>query len=235
MNKTKGIICGLVIIIFGLLFGLREADILSFDIFFDGWWTLFIIIPCTVGLITDKRNKTPHLIGIIIGVILLVRNYVDLSEYKGYIFPACVVLVGIIIIFNSFSSKKESITAGSNADGFTVENFVPSDSADKNEYYAVFSGKDLRPQGVFTGGRFTATFGGLKLDLRNADIADNCVIDVSATFGGVDIIMPYDVRVVVKSNSIFGGTGDKTNKNVPADAKTVYINAVNLFGGTDIK
>lgn len=233
MNKTKSIICGFVIIIFGVFLGLREADILSFNIFFDGWWTLFIIIPCTIGLITD-RNKTPHLIGILIGVILLVRYYVDLSEYKGYIFPACAVLVGIFIIINSFASKKEKTTNHVTVEGFSVDNFVPTDYDGQNEYYAVFSGKDLRPQGVFTGGKFTATFGGLKLDLRNADIADNCVIDVSATFGGVDIIVPSNVRVVVKSNSIFGGTGDKTNKNIPADAKTVYINAVNLFGGTDI-
>ena len=75
----------------------------------------------------------------------------------------------------------------------------------------------------------------MKLDIRNADIVDNCVINTSATFGGIDILVPQDVRVIAKSNSVFGGTSDKSNKNLPADAKTIYINATNLFGGTDIK
>ncbi len=29
---------------------------------FDGWWTLFIIVPCAIGLITD-RDKTGSIIG----------------------------------------------------------------------------------------------------------------------------------------------------------------------------
>ena len=68
-----------------------------------------------------------------------------------------------------------------------------------------------------------------------ADIVHNCVIDAKATFGGIDIYVPSDVRVVVKSNSFFGGVSDKTNKNLPPDAKTIFINSSNLFGGTDVK
>lgn len=36
MKKTKGIIWGLVIIALGVLWGLNEANVLSFTLFFDG-------------------------------------------------------------------------------------------------------------------------------------------------------------------------------------------------------
>lgn len=236
MNKTKSIILGAVVILIGVIFGLREADILNFDIFFDGWWTLFIIIPCAIGVITD-RNKVPHIIGVVIGLILLIRNYVDLSEYRGYIVPVCVVLAGILIISGAFKKpayrSRAELPAGEN--NFRSEGFTAQAADNSNEYYASFSGRDIRPVGLFTGGKFTATFGGLKLDLRDADIADNCVIETSATFGGVDVIVPSGVRVVVKSNSLFGGTSDKTNKNYNGSEKMLYINTTNLFGGTDIK
>ena len=54
----------------GVLIGLNAAGLLPFELFFDGWWTLFIIIPCAVGLFTE-REKTGNVIGVIIGVCLL--------------------------------------------------------------------------------------------------------------------------------------------------------------------
>ena len=93
MKKTKGIIWGLVIIALGVLWGLNEANVLSFTLFFDGWWTLFIIIPSLIGLITDK-DKKGSLICLAIGVLLLVNCYFDLWQYKKFLFPIIVVIVG---------------------------------------------------------------------------------------------------------------------------------------------
>lgn len=59
MNKTKGILWGFVIIALGLLWGLKEANIIDRTIFFDGWWTLFIIVPCFIGLFKDKNKHFP--------------------------------------------------------------------------------------------------------------------------------------------------------------------------------
>ena len=45
--------------------------------------------------------------------------------------------------------------------------------------------------------------------------------------------MPKNVKVKVKSSSIFGGVDEKAKKN---DGKvTIYINATCVFGGVDIK
>ena len=70
MKKLNGIVWGIVLVAAGVLLGLNAFGITDIDIFFDGWWTLFIIVPCAVGLVTD-RNKFGSLIGICVGVFLL--------------------------------------------------------------------------------------------------------------------------------------------------------------------
>ena len=86
MNKTKGILWGFVIIALGLLWGLKEANIIDRTIFFDGWWTLFIIVPCFIGLFKDK-NKTFSAVGLVVGVLLLINCYYDIWMYKAFILP----------------------------------------------------------------------------------------------------------------------------------------------------
>ena len=71
--KKNNIIWGLVLIIIGLIVGLNRLDIISFNLFFNGWWCLFIIIPCFIGLLTDKE-KTGSLIGLIIGILLFLGS-----------------------------------------------------------------------------------------------------------------------------------------------------------------
>ena len=45
MKKFRNILWGLVLIILGLIFGGNALGITDINLFFDGWWTLFIIVP----------------------------------------------------------------------------------------------------------------------------------------------------------------------------------------------
>lgn len=53
----KNIILGLILIILGVIIGLNTFGITSIDIFFDGWWTLFIIIPAILGYQKKKIKQ----------------------------------------------------------------------------------------------------------------------------------------------------------------------------------
>ena len=66
MKNVSRITWGIVLVTVGALFALNALSITDIDVFFDGWWTLFIIVPCAIGLFTDY-DKTGHLIGICIG------------------------------------------------------------------------------------------------------------------------------------------------------------------------
>ena len=103
-----------------------------------------------------------------------------------------------------------------------------------DNYFAAFSGQDVNLSNKkFNGSDVTACFGGIKLDLREAIIEKDIVINASSIFGGINILVPEDVNVIVKSTSIFGGvTNKKENTN---SKKNIYINAMCMFGGVDIK
>ena len=70
MKQFKAIIWGLAIIALGVIFGGNALGLFSFDIFFEGWWTLFIIVPSAISLITDKE-KISSLVFLAAGIILL--------------------------------------------------------------------------------------------------------------------------------------------------------------------
>ena len=225
MKKLSNIVWGLILVAAGVIFALNATGIADIDLFFDGWWTLFIIVPCTVGLFTE-REKSGNIFGIVIGVLLLLacQDILDFSMLWKLIVPAAIVFIGLKLVLSGiFGNKANEIMKKAKTDGKDIKNGC-----------AVFSGCDLNYDGqVFEGAEFTAVFGGVECDLRNAVIEKDCAIQVTAVFGGVDILVSDNVNVKVNSTSIFGGVSNKTAAH--SDAPTVYINATCIFGGADIK
>lgn len=63
MNNFSKMLWGIVLIVIGLIIGLNAFDILSINLFFEGWWTLIIIIPCLIGLFNgENESKTGNII-----------------------------------------------------------------------------------------------------------------------------------------------------------------------------
>ena len=75
------------------------------------------------------------------------------------------------------------------------------------------------------------------MDLRNAIIRENVVIEAKAVLGGIDIFVPNYVRVVVNCTPILGGVDNRTITPYGADEKTItiYLNATCVLGGIDVK
>lgn len=226
MNNIKNILWGIVLVIIGVIIGLNTMGITDIDIFFDGWWTLFIIVPCFIGLFTNK-DKTGNIIGLLVGVILLLgmQNIIDFSLIWKLLLPSIIVIIGLSLIFkNTFNSKINS----------EIKKLNNKNTKD-NEYCATFSGQRIDfPNEEFKGATLNSVFGSITCDLREAKIKEDVVINASSVFGGIDIIVPDDVNIKVKSNSIFGGVDNK-KKNSEDKKHTIYVNASCLFGGVDIK
>ena len=103
-------------------------------------------------------------------------------------------------------------------------------------YDATLYGQDIKlDNDEFKGTNLNAIFGGLKLDLRNSLIKEDVVINATAVFGGIDIFIPDDVKIKIKSNSIFGGVSNKKNIEANNKSKVIYINANCIFGGVTLK
>lgn len=217
-------IWGIIFIIIGLVLGVNALGIAKIDIFFDGWWTLFIIIPCLVGLFKDKE-KTGSIIGILIGVVLLLsaRGILDFEIAWKLALPTILILIGLSIILKNTINKKD----------FETIKKLNNDS--KEEVCATFTTQTIEyDDEKFKGTNLTAVFGAIKCDLRKAIIKKDIVINATTTFGGIEIYIPENVNIKIKSTSIFGGVDEK-KKNKVEEGPTIYINANCLFGGVDIK
>ena len=222
MKKATRVIWGVVLAAAGILFALNTLEITKIDIFFDGWWTLFILIPCVVGLFTEQE-KTGSIIGILIGLFLLLcsRDVLDFSMVWKLLLPAIIFIIGIKIVFSAIFDKKTASLPTISQKGPVIAS-------------AIFGGRDLNYGGqVFEGGAFTAVFGGVDCNLKTAIIEKDCVIRATAIFGGIDILVPANVNVEVSSVSIFGGFSNETTAQ--PDVPTIYIKGFSMFGGVDIK
>ena len=107
-----------------------------------------------------------------------------------------------------------------------------------NDVIAYYKNKELDnlSDEKFDGANLTSVFGGIDLDLRNAKINSDTVIDVKCVFGGADILVPDNVKVKISSSSFFGGVDNKKkNKDDQNKKYTLYIKATCVFGGVDIK
>ena len=227
MKRISDIMWGLILIIIGVILGGNALDIFNINLFFDGWWTLFIIVPTFIGLVTEK-DKTGNIIGLIIGLFLLLacRGLFDFKLIWKLIFSLIFVIIGLSLIFKNNINKEVSEKIKK-----LNENLSSNDG-----YTATFSGQNLNFDGEeFKGSNLNAMFGGIKLDLRKAIINEDIVINASSIFGGIDIYIPDNCKVKIKSNSIFGGVSNNKKCNVDDNSYTIYINASCMFGGVEIK
>ena len=56
MKKIGNILWGICFIVIGVIILLNSLEITNINIFFEGWWTLVIIIPSAIGLIKEKEK-----------------------------------------------------------------------------------------------------------------------------------------------------------------------------------
>ncbi|MBR2309830.1 MAG: hypothetical protein IKA47_04775 [Oscillospiraceae bacterium] len=225
MKKVNSVVWGVVLVVAGVLLALNTLDIMKINIFFDGWWTLFIIVPCGIGLFTE-REKTGNIIGLLVGVALLLscQGILSFSLLWKLLLPALIVIVGVKLVLSGiFGNKANEMLSQMKQNG-------------KNPRvgFAAFSGCDMNYSGEsFEGAEIVAVFGGVKCDLRNAIIEKDCAIQVTAAFGGVDILVPPNVNVKTNTIGLFGGTSNKTT--ACRDVPTIYISGLSMFGGIEIK
>jgi predicted membrane protein len=87
---------GLVLVVLGIVLLLQAFNIIEGNIFFNGWWTLFLIIPAIVSM-----SRTGFTIGntilLVLGVGFLLQE--QGWNLKGYLVPAIFIALGVGILF----------------------------------------------------------------------------------------------------------------------------------------
>ena len=232
MKKSTPIIWGLAIIALGVIFGGNALGIFDIDIFFKGWWTLFIIIPSFISLFTEKE-KISNLAFLSAGIVFLLAAR-DVFSYD----VAWKVILGIVLIAIGLTIIVKSVFHNKNDK--EVERKIKSlkgKSSDEkmDTLTAIFSGSDrVYNNEDFSGANLVAVFGGAGLDLRNAIFTKDTVINAFCLFGGIDIKVPENVQIKTRSGFIFGGISDDRKGDNSSAKHTIYIDAAGGFGGISI-
>ena len=87
----------------------------------------------------------------------------------------------------------------------------------------------------FHGVRLDALFGGIRMDLRKAVITEDEEIDIHTFAGGIELLVPKNVNLQVKSHNFLGSINDNTSHQTIPGAPSLHIVASNFFGGVNIK
>lgn len=220
-KRISNTLWGLLFIAIGIGIVGDMAGAWEINLFFTGWWTLFLIVPAVFGMV-EHGIRIGNSIGLVTGLALLacVRGYLPWEVLSRMLVPTVMILIGgVMVLKNLFHLNLGRVK-------------VPNEK--RFEETVIFSGKNLVIQDEFYGMSGDAIFGGLTLDLRNAKIDQNISIDAMAVFGGVDILLPANVSVKMNDISLFGGCSNARQAS-PVGGPTVYINATALFGGVEVK
>jgi len=85
----------------------------------------------------------------------------------------------------------------------------------------------------FKGGEAVAVMGGCEIDLSQARIIEEAVIDVLSFWGGIEIRVPRGWRVIGHVAQILGGYEDKSSP-APDNAPRLIIRGSAIMGGIEV-
>ncbi len=212
---------GLIIIVVGVLL-LLQAVLPDFTVNFNIVWpTILILIPIYQVI---KRRKFDWFMAIIlfIGVWFLLLNLGIITDvYTDIFWPIIFIIAGLSIILGTLRIKK-------------INRKIQNKVADA--YYGIFSGvEETIKTDDFKGTTIYAVFGGVDLDLRDSKVINDIVINVYSVFGGTTLYIPEDYNLEITATSVFGGYDNKTRNTHQEGRKTIYINCISVFGGTEVK
>lgn len=232
-SKSDGLpLIGIFFIGFGLVFLLDRIGVIPeyWRDYIISWPSLLIFL----GFINlfKSNGRLPGIILIFIGSALLLPRIIDLSfDIHRLIWPVILISIGILIVFKTRRAKSDTHTILSESESYNHSEFI--------EEVAIFGGgKRIITSQNLKGGKITAIFGGLEIDLTEANLAEGTtVIEVACVFGGVTLFVRPEWKIEIPVASILGGFADKRQVHkIDIDStKQLIIKGAAVFGGGEVK
>ncbi|MDX9738961.1 MAG: DUF5668 domain-containing protein [Candidatus Dojkabacteria bacterium] len=224
MKNSTRFILGVILIVLGILFLVEQTGLLggftvSLWSFVWTFWPLLLILLGAKLLIDGNSNG--GLILLVIGTVLLSTNLFHWNFF-AILWPILIITIGISILIKK---DRGSINTGKH-----------SSTQDLLNETVVFWGVDKKVKSKeFKGGEINVAFGGCTIDLREAKIAKSgAKLHVNCAFGGVEIFVPKDCRVVTNGTGIFGAWEPKIEESDITEPVLEITGGV-AFGGVEIK
>lgn len=228
-RASSQVVLGLLVVGMGVLFLLDNLDILNFRHAIGFWPLAFIVAGCVAlfGNGTRSGRSGSYMGGVLIavGLLMIVSRMGYFIISWGTLWPLVMIALGGLVLYRSLGPgrvAREGVAAGASPDNVV-------------DIVAVLGGFERRVSTQdFRGGEITAVMGGCALDLRDASIVKEAVINVFTVWGGINIKVPPDWTVVLNGTPVMGGFAEKTAR--PPDAsKRLVITGYAIMGGVEVR
>lgn len=218
---TPRLVLGLGVMAAGLLLTLDQLDLYDAEIVFDYWPLLLVAIGATRIAGRHLSDKIFAASWIVIGLWLLAWNldFTDLSPFELF-WPLVLILCGLTLIFGA---RRRALSTAEAEDAVNI--------------VAVMGGVDRQNSSArFDGGDVTVCMGGGELDLRQAVLEDDAVIQVFALWGGYGFRVPPDWNVSMEVVALLGSLEDHRSHHERREgAPTLTLKGVVIMGGLEVK
>lgn len=220
---TPKLVLGLSILTLGVLFTLDNLDLVDAGNFLD-YWPLALV---AVGLAKFAQRRGA--MGLFPGALLWIFTGAWWTAYNVELVDIHVFeLWPILLVACGLSMVRRAMGFGSKSDG--------EDGGRSASCVAVLSGfRRQISDKDYKGGDYTAVLGGCEIDLTEAEIRGEAVIDVTALMGGIHIRVPRSFTVEPKVTAILGGVEDHTDGSQADPNQRLVITGMAMMGGVEIK
>jgi predicted membrane protein len=221
---------GLLVVAFGVLFLLDNLGIIYVRnvIFF---WPLAFVASGLVALFSNGPRS-----GRITGIVLIAIGAAMLLHRLGYYFiswrtfwPLVMIGMGGLILYRTMGGGR---VVQVRTDPYTKDDAKADNVVDITAILGGFERRLSAPD--FRGGEITAIMGGCELDLREAGLTADAVINVFAIWGGITIKVPPDWTVVLHGTPVMGGFTEKTARP-PDNSKRLVVTGYAVMGGVEVR
>ena len=219
-QSLSRVLTGIAILLVGVGALLDAFNILSFWSYMGTWWPLALVVAGLLVLLSNRRQYITAT-ALIVGGLVLQLNALNVLEVNLWqvIWPVIIIAVGLSILLRPKGAPKNVQTKES------------------DDISAVFAGNEtINNSQNYMGGKVTAIFGGVSIDLRDAKIAKEATLDVFAVCGGIELKVPREWKVKHRVLPILGGIESKSHSDKVTDSSPIlYITGTVALGGVEIK
>jgi len=222
------VVIGVILVLAGLFLVIRNTGF--FPDFIDNvifsWPMLLVIIGLILTL--GASDKTAGIIVMAVGGFFMIPLlFRETFHMYNMFWPSIFIIIGVIFIV----TRRKGWTPGKS------KGMIGDDVID---YVNIFSGgeRQIISQN-FKGGKISAVFGGIELDLTKAKLAPGRNdLEIACVFGGATIIVPDSWYVTIEVTPILGGFSDSrklsSGRSFDTSSQLVIKGAV-IFGGGEVK
>jgi predicted membrane protein len=226
---TSGLFWGAFLVLGGVALLLDHIGIISVDRLWR-FWPLLLVCAGIPNIMSRERRLWGILL--ITGGVLFQLNELGIGHFRwNDIWPILLIATGLMLMWGAIEARRKPSAPPAGGDPRTTLNEV-----------AIFGGIERRVTSQdFQGGHINAVFGGVEIDLTDANMqAEEATLEVNAIFGGIELRVPETWQVAFRGTPIFGGISDKTRVGRTVDLsdprrKVLILTGAVIFGGVEIK